>query len=204
MSLKIPLNQLVQSKYTSGDEYVFTRNTEIAYTGYYYETGGKIFAGKEFSPTSPELIRKTSIVKNTLIENPATSNYAKLSGMIINSTPIQSITFNPSKKDFDRGYITRYFAKKISSANVINIIEVNEETYMTLVKDPFYQSLKIDYKFNISFEELNLLDKQMLGLKTYLQQEGTRQDRFFIDPNLPKGKVDGYLQSKYNDLKSTL
>jgi len=122
--------------------------------------------------------------------------------MIINSTPIKSVVFNPSKDDIKNGMV-RYFAKKITS-NVINITEIDEEAYIVLAKDPFYQSLKIDYKFNISFEELNLLDKQMLGLKTYLQQEGTRQDRFFIDPNLPKGKVDGYLQSKYNDLKSTL
>jgi hypothetical protein len=181
MPLQLPLNQSVKSKYTSGpaapgestgDEYVFIKNTEITYTGYYYETGGKIFAGKEFSPAAQELIKKISITKNTLIENPLTTDYARLSGMIVNSIPLKSIIFNPSKG------MMRYFAKKVSSS-FINIIEIDEETYITLAKDPFYQILKLNYSsFYFTSEGLDALDKQMLGLKAYLQHELTKIVRF--------------------------
>jgi hypothetical protein len=172
MPLQLPLNQSVKSQYTSGDEYVFIRNTEIAYIGYYYETGGKIFAGKEFSPVAQELIKKISVAKNTLIENPSTIDYARLSGMIVNSTPLKPAFFNPSK-----GMI-RYFAKKVSSS-FINIIEIDKETYMALAKDPFYQILKVDYgSFYFTSEGLDALDKQMLGLKAYLQHELTKIVRF--------------------------
>lgn len=169
MSIKIPKNQLVKTQYTSGNEYVFVRNTEIMYTGYYYETGGKIFAGKEFSPTSPELIKKTSVTKNTLIENPETANYARLSGMVINSTPLKSVVFNPSKENINNGMV-RYFAKKVIS-NVIDITEINEEAFIALAKDPFYQTIKINYTFDRVTEGLNEFDRQMPGLKEYLLQE---------------------------------
>jgi hypothetical protein len=153
MPLQLPLNQSVKSQYTSGDEYAFIRNTEIAYTGYYYETGGKTFAGKEFSPVAQELIKKISITKNTLIENPLTTDYARLSGMIVNSIPLKSIIFNPSKG------MMRYFAKKVSSS-FINIIEIDEETYITLTKDPFYQILKFSIqKILFSFFTFDLMLK---------------------------------------------
>lgn len=178
MPLQLPLNQSVKSKYTSGpaapgestgDEYVFIKNPEIIYTGYYYETGGKIFAGKEFSPVAQELIKKISVVKNTLIENPSTTDYARLSGMIVNSIPLKTVVFNPSKEDINNGMV-RYFAKKVAS-NVIDINEITEEAYIALAKDPFYQTTKINYTFNRITEGLNEFNRQMPGLKEYLLQE---------------------------------
>ena len=59
----------------------------------------------------------------------------------------------------------------MAQSNTINIIEINEEAYISLAKDPFYQVIKINYTFNRITEGLNEFDKQMPGLKDYLLQE---------------------------------
>ena len=40
MGLRVPQNQIVESKYTSGNEYMFAK-TYKEYKGYYYEMSGK-------------------------------------------------------------------------------------------------------------------------------------------------------------------
>jgi hypothetical protein len=44
MGIRIPKNQTVESKYTSGKEYMFV-STQNEYKGYYYEMNGKIQPG---------------------------------------------------------------------------------------------------------------------------------------------------------------
>ena len=50
MSVRIPSNQIVKSKYTIGKEYMF-ESTYREYQGYYYELNGKLFAGNMTLPS---------------------------------------------------------------------------------------------------------------------------------------------------------
>ena len=43
MGVRVPQNQIIESKYTSGNEYMFAK-TYKEYKGYYYEMSGKQFA----------------------------------------------------------------------------------------------------------------------------------------------------------------
>jgi len=53
--MKVPAN-IIETKYTSGNEFVFSFNYKY-YQGYYYELNDKIFAGKEFNINAPELVK---------------------------------------------------------------------------------------------------------------------------------------------------
>ena len=167
MGLRIPKNQIVESKYTSGKEYMFV-STYREYIGYYYELRGKLYAGKEFSANAPEIINMYSDQVNKSLTNPATYIYGKVSGTQVIQTKIESAVFVPTEEDYQRGFKTRYFIKKLN-ANLIK--EVNQATYETSKPDPLYQSLMANIKLYPTEDELNELNKQMVGLKDYLDSE---------------------------------
>jgi len=134
MSLKIPQNQVVESKYTIGKEYMFV-STQNEYQGYYYELNGKTFAGKEFNTDNPEIIKIQSIDFNKLLGNAATYAYGKISGTkiytdVINSFPL-SITTNLLDKEGE--YFLQFFSKK---SNLNTIKSIDEETYISIKKNP--------------------------------------------------------------------
>jgi hypothetical protein len=162
MGLRVPQSQIVTSKYTSGKEYIFN-STYREYIGYYYELNGKLFAGKEFNTTSPELIRMNSNKVNNLLTHPSTYTYGKISGVKINNTKIISIPFNGEQK-------TRYFVKKLN-VNPILIKEVDKNNFIQVESDPLYQILEVNFKYDLSDEELNVLNEKMPGIKSYLQYD---------------------------------
>ena len=55
MASKIPLNAIT-IKYTSGGELVDIK-TNAPYKGYYYEFNSKMYAGNEYNPSNPELVK---------------------------------------------------------------------------------------------------------------------------------------------------
>jgi len=169
MAINPPLNSIVTGKYTIGKEYLLL-DTHKEYQGYYYELGDKTFAGKKFDSNAPELIKIASNKVNSLLANSITSAYAKVSNFILNNINIPSIPFAPTSKDFANGYVVRYFIKKINS-NPIIIKEVNKETFDNTKSDSLYQTLEVNYNFNISETELDNLDKKMPGLKAYLSTD---------------------------------
>jgi hypothetical protein len=167
--IKLPANQALKSKYTPGpEEYVYLKTYE-PYIGYYYEINGRTFAGQIFSTNAPEIIKFDKKINNILLQNPDTEMYAKLSGMSVNSFELKGIPFNPSNKQIEQGYITRYFAKKIISNTFLDIKEVDQDTFKVISNDPLYTTLRINYTFSSTDKELNEFDKQMPGLKEYLQ-----------------------------------
>ena len=80
MSIRIPKNIIVESKYTSGNEYMF-KSTQKEYKGYYYEMNGKIFAGREFKINSNELLKINIKNINPLLSRATTSVYGLLSNI---------------------------------------------------------------------------------------------------------------------------
>ena len=110
MGLRVPQNQIVTSKYTSGKEYIFN-STYREYIGYYYELNGKLFAGKEFSTTSPELIRINSNKVNNLLTHPSTYVYGKISGVKIPNIKITQLPNDLSKE-------LNFYCKKINDNSI--------------------------------------------------------------------------------------
>lgn len=177
MALKLPKNQILTSKYTSGGEYVTDKEYKN-YQGYYYELNNKVYAGKEFNATASVLLKSNSPEINKLITNPLTSIYGAISGVKLPQTNISSIPFTGEEK-------MRYFIKKIN-ANPIVIKEVNKSNFDQIKSDPLYQSLEVDFKYSITDTELNNLDKQMPGIKAYLQSD--------LIPNTSSNENDPFIR----------
>jgi len=164
--MRVPSN-IIEIKYTSGNDFVFSLNYKY-YQGYYYELNGKIFAGKEFNANSPELIKPNSNNVNTLLTDSKTYIYGFLSKIKLNNTSPSSII---SKGNINRGM--RYFSKK-NNTNPILIKEITEETFKQYQNDPFYQVISIEFPEGGYFGNQKSLDdaeKIMPGIKTFILSE---------------------------------
>jgi len=180
MGIRIPKNQIVTSKYTIGKEYLVL-STYKEYQGYFYEINNKFFAGKEFSTSAPELIKMDSDRVNSLLLNPATATYGKISNIKINNVTPSPYYFIPSEKDVQEGYAFRYFLSKINS-NPILIKEINEDDYNIFSTNPLYITVKlINYiiqdgesrdnnnnNFTFLSKDIETAEKTMPGIKYFL------------------------------------
>lgn len=169
-NLKVPSNQIVYN-YTAGGEYIF-KSTQKNYQGYYYESNGQIFAGKEFNVYAPELIKNDIKDKkfNPLLANAATFIYGKVSKFKINN-------FNPtsiiSKANINNS--ERYFAKKISSSPII-IKEISKEDFAILQTqpNPIYQTISLrspEGGYFSNQKSLDEADKIMPGIRDFILAE---------------------------------
>jgi len=158
--MRIPANA-IETKYTSGNEFVFDYNYKY-YQGYYYEFNGKYFAGKTFNANAPKLVKAKSTDINSLLTNPKTFIYGSISQQ---SIPLISkfIPMAKSNLDTDTEGNETYYAKKIN-VNPTTIKEIDKKTFDKLKQDPFYQivSLKSDRS------NLDDADKKIPGLKAFL------------------------------------
>ena len=168
MSVRIPKNQIL-IKYTTGGEYLLVSNYKD-YQGYYYELNNRYFAGKEFNVNAPEIIKKSSDRVNGLIVNPLTSTYGKLTKTSITNNNITSIPFSPSADDLAKPFIPRYFIKK-TQQNPPIIKEVDYNTFTKVKTDPLYQTIKVNFSYGLTDEDLNKLDIKMSGIGAYLASE---------------------------------
>jgi len=160
MSLRIPSNQIVKSKYTIGKEYMF-ESTYREYQGYYYELNGKLFAGKEFNNNAPVLVKINLNNINPLRTNPATLVYGIISGIKLDNTKINSYYFNVDTTN----NVFRYFIKKVNE-NIIK--EINEDTFKQIQSNPIYLSVSLYYQSSFNENDLNNADKKISGLKEYI------------------------------------
>ena len=164
MSIKLPKNIIIESKYTQGNEYMFL-TTYKKYQGYYYELNGKIFAGKEFDVFAPELIKLTSSNVNPLLINSATYIYGILSKnfkTISNSSKVNSIV-KDNDPNLDSSGEETYYAKKINEIPY-SIKQINKATYDNLQSDLFYKTTIL----NADQSNLEQAEKQIPGLKAFL------------------------------------
>jgi hypothetical protein len=162
MAVRIPLNLIITSKYTMGNEYL-VKSTYADYQGYYYELNGNVFAGKTFNPKAPILIAVGSNKVNDLLINPETSTYGSISKINVNPNDFNSSIYNESSA-------VRYYAKKINSYPIL-IKEINKDTYNKLQLDPLYQTTSVIFPasdFEIDYVALDKADQQMPGLKAFI------------------------------------
>jgi hypothetical protein len=164
--MKVPAN-IIETKYTSGNEFVFLFNYKY-YQGPYYELNGKTFVGKEFNVDAPELIKADSKEINPLLTSAKTLVYGSLNKIKLNDKFPSSII---SKGNINGG--TRYFSKK-NNNNPILIREITKETFNQYKDNPIYQTISIDFPEGGYFGEQQNLDnaeKIMPGIKAFITSE---------------------------------
>ena len=134
----------VNIKETPGGEFV-ERATRKPYTGKYIETSeGKYYAGNNPLTLGPELVipepqrdnfgNSKDFKKHTILNK---SIYEKLKKY----KDIPTSKSIPTEKDYERGYYTRYFAKKINSQ--INYFEIDNKTFTSI------STRKTEYDYNL-------------------------------------------------------
>jgi hypothetical protein len=164
--MKIPSNS-IQYNYTSGNEFV-NPNTNVPYQGYYYETNGTFFAGREFNANAPKIIKKEN--ENKYLNDPKTATYARLTGLTSQNTSEPNITSLPqlnsegSRSIYSGG--PRFFTQKMNS-NPITIKEIDEKTYVSLQGNSLYKTTFIGIYNGIN-QILDQANTQMPGLRTFL------------------------------------
>lgn len=158
MSVRIPSNQIVKSKYTIGKEYLI-ESTYKEYQGYYYELNGKFFAGKTFNTNAQVLIKLDPITANHLLFNPLTYLYGKISKMNINSQQVKSIIYPDGVPG------TRYYAYQISQ-NLIK--EINKDTFNNIQSDTLYRTVALTDNGGFNDKELALAEAKIPGITVFV------------------------------------
>ena len=166
MGVRVPQNQIIESKYTSGNEYMFAK-TYKEYKGYYYEMSGKQFAGKEFNVNNPEIIKIDNKSNNKLKFNPLTYVYGAISGVNLVSSTVSSIpNSNNSSTNAGIENIVKFYCKKINQQPII-IKEISEDTYKSLQSDPLYQTTYVGVYQNRN-QTPDDAEKKIPGIKAFL------------------------------------
>ena len=162
MAIRIPLNQIVTSKYTVGKEYLVL-STYKEYQGFYYEFNNNFFAGREFDVNSPELIKIDSDKVNPLLLNPKTSTYGKISktNIITNKIISQPTGGNPKESNLDE---INFYCKKINT-NVIK--RIDEDTYLELQNNSLYQTTFVG-KYDSRNQSLATAETQIPGISDWV------------------------------------
>ena len=125
--------QILQS---SGDKYIDPR-TNNPYVGPYILTSGGAIIGNNLKTKNPiQLINdnQSNINNNLFITEESIEYYPlnkKTSNFLKNTFPIVSTKIKPTKKDYERGYYTRYFCKRNNSESVY--YEISKITYNALI-----------------------------------------------------------------------
>ena len=131
MAIRIPSNQIVTSKYTSGGEFI-VELTNAAYQGYYYELNNNLYAGKTFDIKSPKLIKIKD--RNTLLNRGlSTAIFSLVSGITSKTLSTPKITSLPGGSARGNNEI-RFYCKKINEPNLIK--EINEDDFKSLQTNP--------------------------------------------------------------------
>jgi len=142
MAQYFPKNRVIDNKYTNGDKFV-NPTTKEPYVGYYYETfDGKFKTGKNpmEGPSAP-LESISAIFSNPQIPNSENNDiYSLLSkGRAGSSNSVigtlkepQQYFPKPTPQDYNRGYFTRYVAKRRNSPNSV-FLEIDQPTYNDLL-----------------------------------------------------------------------
>jgi len=125
---------------TAQNEFVIA-STLRSYNGSYMElSDGTFFAGN--NPQKPgEKLLKRKPVGSSFGKSNNNSTYRKINRPVYNElskkTPIPISKPQPTNKDYERGYFTRYFCKRVNDK--YNYFEINKKTYDNLnVKNDNY------------------------------------------------------------------
>lgn len=138
--------------------------TQNEYKGYYYEMSGKTFAGEKFDPNNEEIVKIQSDGFNKLLGKASSYIYGAVSGIKIPNTKVSSVpNSNPNILNNE----TKFYCQKVNQKPLV-IKEINEETYVSLQKDPIYRITYIGKYLNKS-QNIDVAEKQIPGIKAFLE-----------------------------------
>ena len=134
---------------TVGDEFILS-STKQPYIGTYMElSNGTFSAGNNPQNPGETLIRKIPL-NSSIVLNKNTTNYNQLREPIYNEllkkTNIPIFKSQPITQDYERGYFTRYFCRRVN--DTFNYFEINKKTYDDLNNG----NDKYDYNLHITGE----------------------------------------------------
>ena len=123
--------------YTPGGELVYYDNKKLPYVGDYIKmSNGTYYAGKDILNTNIKLVKPSPKVKKGFTYSVFQDNYNNLKprkyNFLSNVESIQSIKPIPVLKDYKKGFIKRYFAKKNNES--LGYLEIDKETYDSIKK----------------------------------------------------------------------
>jgi hypothetical protein len=173
MALRIPANKIIESKYTTGDEFIL-EFANIGYVGYYYELNNNLYAGKTFDSKAPKLILIKD--RNTLLDrNNSLAVFSAISG--ITSQQLQTPNFSSLPTDINNYAepegTPKFYCKKLNNQPIL-IKEISEDDFNMLQSNPIYQTLRIDfksssdYKSKIAPDYIEQAEQQMPGITSFL------------------------------------
>lgn len=142
MAQYFPKNRVIDNKYTNGDKFV-NPTTKEPYVGYYYETfDGKFKTGKNpmegpsapLEPISvafsnPQIPNSENNDAYSLLSNGRAGTANSIIGTLKEPLPYFP---KPTPQDYNRGYFTRYVAKRRNSPNSV-FLEIDQPTYNDLL-----------------------------------------------------------------------
>ena len=154
---------------TTGLEFVKLSNNE-PYQGDYIEfSNGTFYAGNNSSNLGEQLIKRVPLSNN--FEPGANNNqYKELKRTIHNNlsriTVIPPFKPVPTSDDIDRGYLIRYFCKRVNEQ--INYFEISKKTYdLLLNKDPKYDyNLYSIGNLRWALKEINSISQEEINKNT--------------------------------------
>ena len=135
-------------KTTHGNELVYKRDKQTFYVGDYMLTStGKYYAGINNTQLGPELILRTADPEETERIEIIDVDVAKhkifkdgINKFLSETKPIPYDTPFPTDKNYEQGFFTRYFVKRINGEIYI---EINEKTFTDI------KSKKPTYDYNL-------------------------------------------------------
>jgi hypothetical protein len=169
-------SSFIEKKYTNGDEFIFSTNRKKYIGPYVIINGNKFYSGEIYNNSSIELI---PVPKPE--EIPSIIKYDVLSDFKVfdlkSFSPINFSYNPPTEQDYQKGSYKRYFVKN-RSIKAGGITEVDYETFKDLVDQGGKHDYNIYEPFFINWnltqtqrniDQLNLLSRRYLGLKSYLK-----------------------------------
>ena len=123
-----------QIKKTGGHEFQYEDGR--SYSGPYIQTSNGAFAGSSPYNLGPRLHPKTGKrdQQNNILEDENTHIYFQLNKRTVNfikkTEPIVATKTKPTKEDYDRGYMIRFFAQKVN--NLTECYEINSKNFQKI------------------------------------------------------------------------
>ena len=104
--------------------------------------------------------------------------YTQLNPTFANIEQAEEIRIKPTKDDYKKGYLDRYFLTRFNSNDSL-IIEVNKSQWNKFKRNSFYKEITLRWKIigikeniaNINQRIINNFDQKMPGIKKKLQNK---------------------------------
>lgn len=137
----IPIGQIEQKYYyTDGGEYILS--TKAEYIGFYHkDTFNNVWTGQVHTSESVLLTSITPIVftdnNSSYNANAVIYNKINKTSNILgpSSIPITPSNFEVSNKDYELGFLARYFVK-YNASSIPKFDEISESTYKNAIQNP--------------------------------------------------------------------